>query len=213
MAILRLARAQGRRVLPGAFCGNFTISWNGWSQAIAHLKRGRSLTAYRQWHLYYRRTPYSRRLALRKLFIEPLLGEHLSKGASRRRHGGRIAPWQTHSAIHPDFAAAMQVDHRAQEFGHDFPYRLREGERIDGLTLVDYLGDWHAAEKAVTGVEVRDPTADVDVVCYCFGVPPEQYLAEGIDRSLVRRAMWGTPSGDRFGQSFERPASSGLVGG
>ena len=60
-----------------------------------------------------------------------------------------------------------------------------------GLAPVDYVGDWHAAEKAVTGVEVRDPTADIDVVSYCFGVPPEQYLAEGIDRSLIRRAMWG----------------------
>jgi asparagine synthase (glutamine-hydrolysing) len=29
------------------------------------------------------------------------------------------------------------------------------------------------------------------VISYCFGVPPEQYLAEGIDRSLIRRAMWG----------------------
>ena len=52
-------------------------------------------------------------------------------------------------------------------------------------------GDWRAAEKAFTGVEVRDPTADLDVVSYCFGVPPEQYLAEDIDRSLIRRAMWG----------------------
>ena len=31
-------------------------------------------------------------------------------------------------------------------------------------------------KKPVTGVEVRDPTADIDVVSYCFGVPPEQYL-------------------------------------
>ena len=43
----------------------------------------------------------------------------------------------------------------------------------------------------MTGVEVRDPTADIDVVAYCLGVPAEQYLVEGIDRSLVRRAMWG----------------------
>ena len=38
---------------------------------------------------------------------------------------------------------------------------------------------------------MRDPTADIDVVSYCFGVPQQQYLAEGIDRSLIRRAMWG----------------------
>ena len=31
----------------------------------------------------------------------------------------------------------------------------------------------------------------MDVLSYCFGIPPEQYLAEGVDRSLIRRAMWG----------------------
>jgi asparagine synthase (glutamine-hydrolysing) len=29
------------------------------------------------------------------------------------------------------------------------------------------------------------------VASYCFGIPPEQFLTEGIDRSLIRRAMWG----------------------
>ena len=85
----------------------------------------------------------------------------------------------------------MAVGGRAKKVGHDFLYRMRRDERARGLAQIDYIGDWHAAEKAVTGVEVRDPTADMDVVSYCFGVPPEQYLAEGIDRSLIRRAMWG----------------------
>jgi asparagine synthase (glutamine-hydrolysing) len=80
---------------------------------------------------------------------------------------------------------------RAKKVGHDFLYRMRRDERTRGLAQVDYIGDWHAAEKAITGVEVRDPTADMDVVSYCFGIPSEQYLAEGIDRSLIRRAMWG----------------------
>jgi asparagine synthase (glutamine-hydrolysing) len=68
---------------------------------------------------------------------------------------------------------------------------MRPDERVRGLAQIDYVGDWHAAERAVTGVDVRDPTADIDVISYCFGVPPEQYLAEGTDRSLIRRAMWG----------------------
>jgi asparagine synthase (glutamine-hydrolysing) len=85
----------------------------------------------------------------------------------------------------------MSVASRAKKDGHDFLYRKRRDERTKALTQVDYVGDWHAAEKAVTGVEVRDPTADIDVLSYCLGVPPEQYLAEGIDRSLIRRAMWG----------------------
>jgi asparagine synthase (glutamine-hydrolysing) len=191
LEILRQAHAQGRRVLLGGLFGNYTISWNGWSQAVTHLKHGRLLTAYRQWDLYYRRTPYSRWNALRRLFIEPLVPAQLGNWADRRRHPGRMAAWQDHAAIRPDFAAAMAVNVRAQKAGHDFLYRMRQDERIRGLTQVDYVGDWHAAEKAVTGVEVRDPTADIDVISYCYGVPPEQYLAEGIDRSLIRRAMWG----------------------
>ncbi|MEJ2435302.1 MAG: asparagine synthase-related protein, partial [Pseudolabrys sp.] len=100
-------------------------------------------------------------------------------------------PWQEHSPIRPAFAAAMGVEARARRAGHDFRDRMRPDERLRALAQVDYAGDWQAAEKAVTGVEVRDPTADLDVVAYCFGVPPEQYLAEGVDRSLIRRAMWG----------------------
>jgi asparagine synthase (glutamine-hydrolysing) len=191
LAMLRLARMQGRRVLLGGLYGNTTVSWNGWSQAVAHLKRGRLLTACRQWHLYYRRTSHSRWVALQKLLVEPLLPEWLGNWADRHRHPNRMAAWQDHAAIRPDFAAAMGVDIRAQKTGHDFLYRMRPDERMKGLAQVDYAGDWHAAEKAVTGVEVRDPTADIDVISYCFGVPPEQYLAEGIDRSLIRRAMWG----------------------
>jgi asparagine synthase (glutamine-hydrolysing) len=191
LEILRQAHAQGRRVLLGGLFGNYTISWNGWSQAVTHLKHGRLLTAYRQWDLYYRRTPYSRWNALRRLFIEPLVPAQLGNWADRRRHPGRMAAWQDHAAIRPDFAAAMAVNVRAQKAGHDFLYRMRQDERVRGLTRVDYVGDWHAAEKAITGVEVRDPTADIDVISYCYGVPPEQYLAEGVDRSLIRRAMWG----------------------
>jgi asparagine synthase (glutamine-hydrolysing) len=191
LTLLRRARAQGRRVLLGGLLGNCTVSWNGWSQAAGHLGRGRLLLAHRQWRLYYRLTPYSRWVALRKLLLEPLIPERLGTCIDRRGQPNRIAAWQRHAAIRPEFAAAMAVDLRARTVGHDFRYRLRPDERVKALAGVDYAGDWHAAEKAVTGVEVRDPTADIDVVSYCFGIPPEQYLAEGIDRSLIRRAMWG----------------------
>jgi len=187
LAIPRLARAQGRRVLLSGQYGNYTISWPGWSQAIDHLLSGRLLTAYRQWLLFYRRSPYSLATTLNRLFVEPLISTGWRM--SRRR---RVPPaFLAHAAIRPDFAAAMSVEARATTLGHDFHYRMQRGERMRSLDRADYIGDWYAAWKALTGVEVRDPTADLDVVSYCFGIPPEQYLAEGIDRSLVRRAMWG----------------------
>jgi asparagine synthase (glutamine-hydrolysing) len=188
---LQRARMRGQRVLLGGLYGNYTISWDGWSQAAGHLLRGRLLLAYRQWRLYYRNTPYSRWVAFRKLLIEPVIPARLGDWADRRRRPNRAAPWQDHAPIRSDFAATMAVGRRAREVGHDFLYRMRQHERVRGLAQIDYAGDWHAAENAVTGVEVRDPTADMDVLSYCFGVPPEQYLAEGVDRSLIRRAMWG----------------------
>ena len=100
--------------------GELTISWDGSSQAVDHLTRGPLLTAYRQWLLLYRLTSYSRWTALRKLFVEPLMVKSLGKYAARRRHAGGMAAWQEHAAIRPDFAAAMGVDIRAWQAGHDF---------------------------------------------------------------------------------------------
>jgi len=191
LGALEQARRQNCRVLLGGLHGNYTISWDGWSQAVSHLLHGRFLLAHRQWRLYYRSTPFSRSAAFKKLFVDPLIPLPLGNWIDRRRRANHAAAWHDHSPIRVDFANAMAVERRARKVGHDFLYRVRRDERAQGLGQVDYLGDWHAAEKAVTGVEVRDPTADLDVVSYCFGIPPEQFLAEGTDRSLVRRAMWG----------------------
>ncbi|HET7912106.1 MAG TPA: asparagine synthase-related protein, partial [Pseudolabrys sp.] len=72
-AVLERARQQNCRVLLGGLHGNSTISWDGWSQSVSHLLRGRLLLAYRQWQLYYRSTPFSRSAAFRRLFIDPLV--------------------------------------------------------------------------------------------------------------------------------------------
>jgi asparagine synthase (glutamine-hydrolysing) len=189
LAIPRIAHQQQRRVLLAGDHGNYTVSWAGWSQSSNHLRQGRLALAYRQYRLFYRSTSHSRWTAFRKLFVDPLWSDRWLDWDDRRR--GKIMPWRPYSAIQPEFAAEMQVEARAREVGHDFRYRMRYGERCAGLVPVDYLGDWYAAVKAMYGVETRVPVADIDVVEYCFGVPDEQYLAEGIHRSLIRRAMSG----------------------
>ena len=163
LAILERARAQGRRVLLGGLYGNSTISWNGWSQAASHLIRGRLLLAYRQWRLFYRITPYSRWVALRKLLLEPAGACALGDWADRRRHPARTAPWQDHAPSAPILPPPWQWIAAPKDSGMTFSIACGRDERARGLAQVDYVGDWHAAEKAVTGVEVRDPTADMDV--------------------------------------------------
>ena len=190
LAILRLARTQGRRVLLGGLHGNYTVSWNGWSQTAAHLLRGRVHGPAAVASLLSSHTSFTLggdAKSVRRTSDSGWFGDWVE----RRRHPNRIAAWHHHSPIRPEFAAATGVDAEPGKTDTIFCYRMRLDERIRGLFQVDYGGDWRAAEKALTGVEVRDPTADLDVISYCFGVPPEQYLAEGTDRSLIRRAMWG----------------------
>jgi hypothetical protein len=103
-----------------------------------------------------------------------------------------IGPWHEYSAIRSDFAAEMGVDVRARVVGHDFLYRLRPAARQSNLRQADYYGDWLAAEKAIHGVETRDPTADADVLSYCFGVPPGS-----IDVDRLKRAMKNWPTEGR----------------
>ena len=107
------ARTRGRRVLLSGLYGNYTISWNGWSQAASHMLHGRLLLALPAAAVYYRSTPYSRWVALRVLLIEPVMPAQLSNWADRR-HSTRIATWQDHAPIRTDFAAAMAVDARAK---------------------------------------------------------------------------------------------------
>jgi asparagine synthase (glutamine-hydrolysing) len=189
MAIPRVARTQNRRVLLGGQLGNYTISWNGWSQVFDHARRGRLMTAYRQWKHFYEASSMSRWTSVRALFLEPMISADSAFRSHRRRK--EAPPWARHAAIRADFATESRLESRARAVGHDFVYLNRAGERAGGLVPCDYLGDWNAALKGASGVEIRDPTADLDVIGYTFGVPSEQYLAEGVDRSLVRRAMSG----------------------
>lgn len=193
MAIPRLASAQKRRVLLGGDHGNWTISWTGWSQAVDHVLQWRLATAFRIWRLCYRSTGYSGWTSFRNLFLQPLVPQALTAWLDRRRHAGSGA-WHRFAAINPRFADEMGCNARAEQLGHDFSYRPRRNSiawRMAGLNSVDYAGDWNAAMKAIHGVEVRDPPGDVDVVAFCLGVPVEQYLVEDVERSLIRRAMWG----------------------
>jgi asparagine synthase (glutamine-hydrolysing) len=191
LAIARLARSRGQRVMFCGLHGNYTHSWDGWEQVARNVELGRLRTAARQWRLFYEEKGYSAWETLETLVLRPLLRKRVAAWRQRHGRGEQAAPWRSFSAIRPDFAAVTAVDERAARLGHDFSYDLVPGTRSDEMMAVDYYGDWLAAQKAATDVEVRDPSADLHVVSYCFGVPQEQFLAEGISRSLIRRAMWG----------------------
>ena len=159
----------------------------------------------------YRCTPHSRWATTRNLLLEPIVPAWLGDWTERHHHSKRIAAWHRHSPIRPEFAAAAGVDARARSDGHDFLYRMRRDERVRGLLQVDYGGDWHAAEKALTGVEVRDPTADLDVVSYCFRCPARTIFGRRHRSILDPPSDVGAASRNRAHQPTVWDASCGLA--
>lgn len=186
MQVYRLARSSDERVLLTGGIGNLAPSWDGWEQAYDNLVRGRVWTALKQYRLRYELSTRSLLGTFRELFLQhsPLVDHRLVAFAKR----------PDYSAIAPEFANRMGVverakrDSRALSLGRD---SLALSQRLNAITAIDSHGEWRTAMLAVHGVDTRDPTADLDLIEFCLGIPDDQYLVEGIDRSVIRRAMWG----------------------
>jgi asparagine synthase (glutamine-hydrolysing) len=179
--IYRLARSAGQKVLLEGHFGNISISWAGWEQTIDHARHWRILTAWRQWQLFYNISARSRFGSFRRLFLDPL-GLDLRKtlGIGHRQY----------SLANKEFIAEMKVEERTKRVVGS-PQSIALNIRMEFATGNEFRGEWEAGILALYGIDLRDPTSDLDLVQFCFGVPDEEYLAEGIDRSTIRRAMWG----------------------
>ena len=102
--------------------------------------------------------------------------------------------WRRYSPIHPDFAKSQDAAGRfrsldlemgrAGNMHHRYiPFKIIE--RVLDNAARDYSSVW----KAQYHIDVRDPTRDKRLVAYSLGVPDDQYLRNGRDRLLVRKAM------------------------
>jgi asparagine synthase (glutamine-hydrolysing) len=96
-----------------------------------------------------------------------------------------------YTAIHPRRVDELDLRARARARNHDFaarPWKDGFEMRLHCLQTVDSgnhqkgaLGGWQ--------VDFRDPTADVRLLEFCLAVPTEQFLHNGMLRSLARRAL------------------------
>jgi asparagine synthase (glutamine-hydrolysing) len=92
-------------------------------------------------------------------------------------HPGRLAQLDL-----PARARARNVDLFHRPWKDSFECRLRVLRHADmGNYYKGILGGWQ--------VDHRDPTADIRLLEFCLGVPTDQFLRDGIQRSLGRRAL------------------------
>ncbi|WP_188578685.1 asparagine synthase-related protein [Tistrella bauzanensis] len=181
------ARTLGARAVLGGTLGNMTLSWNGHSGLATMARRGDWTRLWREASALGRATGQSTAAVLRRRALKPLLPARLQSRLDDYRGLPRPAA-ERFGAIHPDFARDTAINERRLEMGHDYPgctetMRRRWLGRIQTLPpFLDPIGELY-------GVELRDPTADLDLLEFCFAVPDEQYMRGGTNRWLARRVL------------------------
>jgi asparagine synthase (glutamine-hydrolysing) len=194
LAIYVAAQARGLGVMLTGQMGNGGISWSGGQNYIfylfahGHWDAGRKAMA--AWRTRHARSWLG---TVKSQLLGPVLGPFWQK---RRRLLWPGAPsWADLGAVQPAFARRMKLRAAARESHiHKLFMRPMDPKQERALILslnAPLTGPIHQAYGAACGLEFRDPTTDVRLLEYCFGIPDEIHTRHGGERMLVRQAMEG----------------------
>jgi asparagine synthase (glutamine-hydrolysing) len=188
--LYRFMATRGSRVILGGEMGNAFYSAAGTEHLPRMLMQGRWATVAREVRRLARTEGASwTRTALRHV-ARPLapLRWH------QRRDRAFSTPWIRHSALHPDVAVRLNLADTLDRSR----YRMRVGaSHGDPMALRDWmLGDEVARDgfgtmRAMNGVDQRAPLIDRRVVEFFGALPADQFLRNGITRSIARRTLAG----------------------
>lgn len=194
--ILDTSRQQGMHVLLDGMQGNLTLSSNGGGWLFSLLHHGRYGEAAHQLRGFARTRglgPAVRLAASQGLL--PQLPQALWQLQRRLRLSGKDAgaSFLAHSPINPALAAEYHLADLARD-----STAAKRLQSVADLRLPRYemlvshdSGVYLTAYRAMYGVDMRSPTADVRLAEFCLALPEEQYFRDGVPRSFIRRAMAG----------------------
>lgn len=189
------ARQRGLGVLLTGQLGNGGVSWSGGTQRIYFdLIQGRIGKALRDLRACQAHQGLSWYRTIRRHLLSPLLGPLWHRWGHWQ---GRLldpgeAPWSGYSAIHPDFAARMGLREALARQDQASAARQRLDPAWQRRRIIELnapLCYIHHHVGAATRMDVRDPTADVRLLEFCFGIPDDQFTYGGGERMVLRRSL------------------------
>lgn len=188
--IFEQAQQQGAGVLLTGARGNFTISWGPALDYYAVLlKKFQWTKLYRELKLYGHKTGVGRSRLL-PIIHSKAFPKWNQTAASKDRPNPLV--W-----INSELARQTGMVERVQqqeewlvgrEVQNAFDIRL---EKFKNLAIANKNGAMTSKISEHYGVWERDPTSDARVVRFCLSIPVGQYVQEGMDRALIRRATAG----------------------
>ena len=183
-ALYRQVREAGYRDLATGAWGNFTLTYSG-MPGIVDLLRGGAFGALAGILPAMARHESRSAWSLLKPALATLAPPWLQRVRGRQSPG-----WQDLGMINPAFAAEIRLAERLEEAGA-FPPGEYGRHHLHDLLFVrrpQILGNAIAIGRHY-GLKLHEPLSDQDLVEFCIGLPPEQFLLDGRPRSLARRAL------------------------
>lgn len=187
--IYEQASGDGINVMLNGQRGNWTISWGHALEYQALLfKQLKWISLARE----IRR--YSQRMGAKQSRIVQVIGQKtfplLDRILSDKENPLPML-------INPVFAKKMNVfnklkEHDVDTTGLNLPnaFEMRK-KQFEQLYYWSITGTYSSKLSLRHAIVDRDPTNDLRVIQFCQSVPEEQYVQNGQDRSLIRRAMYG----------------------
>jgi asparagine synthase (glutamine-hydrolysing) len=179
------ASSQGIGILLNGQRGNWTISWGPMFDYYALLFK--KMNWFR---LYQEINAYSNKFGVGKRRIISAVNKKLFPFIYQTRDINDEFP----VFINKDFASKTRVIEKLQEHGIDTrgrvgsnTYKIRM-HQFQQLYYWNTTGTYGAKLSLRYGIVDRDPTNDLRVIRFCLSVPEGQFVQNGIDRSLIRRA-------------------------
>lgn len=187
--MLEHSQEQNVGVLLNGSRGNYTISWGDPLDYYARLLRTL------QWkNVYQELNHYIRLMRTGKSVVIPIIAKqayaYLNRSALAKKKS------DIPLVIHPDFAARTKVIEKLMcqhvgltEYSPDEV--TARNNQFQRLSVSNHIGTSTTKMSLPYAVSERDPTSDPRVVRFCLSLPHDQYIQNGIDRSLIRRSTEG----------------------
>jgi asparagine synthase (glutamine-hydrolysing) len=185
--IYEKAHQQGIGVLLNGQRGNWSISWGpAVDYQVTLMRKLKWIRLYRELNQFSINmgARKSRVLSIVSKKAYPFLGRMFSSKNEE----------QFPTLINPDFALKTNVRNNLQLHGLDKTDYLYQSSYDIRKKQFEQLFSWQINGTIGTKLSLRyslwerDPTNDLNVIRFCLSVPEEQYVQNGLDRALIRRA-------------------------
>jgi len=190
--ILQKAREDGIHVLLTGQMGNGGISWNGSrNQILYHFIEGRWFKGMHSVREFKKEYDMHWFKVLKYLFLWQLLSP--VKKTLKRITNSNKPLWNPASPINPDFANRMNLNTAIRQssltgYRHTLESPGKSRIQIMDVNAPIVCASWHR-NGAYHNLDILDPTADLRLLKFCFGIPDELHAKAGKQRLLIKNAL------------------------